>query len=693
MLIGTYNYYLVLASYVVASIASYVALDMAGRVTSSRGLAARWWLICGGGAMGFGIWSMHFLGMLAFQLPIPLGYALGKTVLSLIIAMIASGFALWMAAQSELPPRRLAVGAILMGGGIAAMHYTGMAAMEIVPGIVYDPIWFLLSIVIAIAAAGAAMWIAFHLRQESRHSWKRRSVAAMVMGFAVVGMHYTGMAAAGFPEGSFCGAAGPDGIQAEWLAVLIGIAAFAVLAIALIVSVLDRRLEERTSLLADSLERANHELSYLALHDNLTKLPNRMLLEDRLEQAIQKHARSNTRFALMFLDLDGFKAVNDIYGHQTGDSLLHAVAARIVGSIRAQDTVARIGGDEFVVLAAIAEPDDAAEIAQALVQALHRDFSINRNDVRISASIGIAIFPHDGAIARELMINADAAMYYAKEHGRNGFRFFEPSMNEGVKEQLALVQDLRHAVERGELFLQYQPKFRAPDGPVIGAEALVRWQHPERGLIPPDRFIPLAEKGGVIFDIGRWVLEEACRQLRAWQDAGQTNLSVSVNLSPMQFGSHGLYDLVRNTLEAHGVPPRCLMLEITETTAMQDPEHSLGILQRLDALGVSISIDDFGTGYSSLMYLKRLPARELKIDRGFVRDLASGSEDAAIVSAIIALGKTLNLHVIAEGVETSDQAGLLTHLGCDSLQGFLLGTPAEPAEFIRVVNARGVVER
>ena len=689
MLIGTYNYDLVLASYIVASGASYVALDMAGRVTSSRGLAARWWLIGGGGAMGFGIWSMHFLGMLAFQLPIALGYALGKTLLSLVIAMVASGFALWLVAQRELPPRRLAVGACLMGCGIAAMHYTGMAAMEIVPGIVYDPAWFVLSIVIAIAAAGAALWIAFRLRKESSNSWKWRGVAALVMGFAVVGMHYTGMAAAGFPEGSFCGAAGASGIKAEWLAVLVGLAAFAVLAIALIVSVLDRRLEERTSLLADSLERANHELTYLALHDNLTKLPNRTLLEDRLEQAIQKHARSGTQFALMFMDLDGFKPVNDIYGHQTGDNLLHAVAARIVGSIRSQDTVARIGGDEFVVLADIADPNDAAEIAQKLVEALHRDFSINRNELRISVSIGIAIFPHDGVVARELLINADAAMYYAKEHGRNGFRFFESSMNEGAKEQLALVQDLRHAVDRNELFLHYQPKFKAPDGPIIGAEALVRWQHPTRGLISPDRFIPLAEKSGVILDVGRWVLDEACRQIRAWEDAGQSGLNVSVNLSPMQFGSAGLYDLVRNTLEKHGVAPRCLMLEITETTAMQDPEHSMGILQRLVDLGVSISIDDFGTGYSSLMYLKRLPACELKIDRGFIRDLANGTEDAAIVTAIIALGKTLNLHVIAEGVETSMQAGMLTRLGCDSLQGFLLGTPTEPEAFIRVLNRHG----
>ena len=682
MLPETYDYYLVLASYVVAAIASFVALGLAGRVASSSGNAARWWLIGGGCAMGIGIWSMHFIGMLAFQLPIPLGYDFFKTFLSLVVACIASGFALWLATRAALPPIRLALGALLMGGGIATMHYTGMAAMEMQPAIVYDPFWFGASVAVAIATAGAALWIAFTLREDRGNVWRMRLAAAMVMGLAVAGMHYTGMAAANFPLDSLCGAAGSDGIQTGWLATLVSVAALGILGIAFVIAVLDRRLEERTSLLAASLEKAEHDLIFLALHDNLTKLPNRVLLDDRLDQAIQKNERAGSRFALMFMDLDGFKAVNDMYGHPIGDRLLHEVGERIAGAIRAQDTVARIGGDEFVLLMDIAEPTDAATVAEKILDAVHRDFSIEKAHIRVSGSIGIAIYPDDGRQSRELLTNADAAMYYAKDHGRNTFRFFEASMNAGAHEQLALLQDLRHAIERDELRLHYQPKYSAPRGPMTGAEALLRWEHPTRGLIEPQRFIGLAEKSGLIIEIGAWVLDEACRQIRAWRDSGFDIPGVAVNLSAMQFGESGLFERVREALARHGVDSGSLTLEITESTAMKDPELSLVILQRLVDFGVQISIDDFGTGYSSLLYLKRLPASELKIDRGFIRDLTKGTEDEAIVSVIIALGKTLNIRIVAEGVETESQAGILTGLGCDSLQGFLLCTPMPPDLFV-----------
>jgi EAL domain-containing protein (putative c-di-GMP-specific phosphodiesterase class I) len=275
-------------------------------------------------------------------------------------------------------------------------------------------------------------------------------------------------------------------------------------------------------------------------------------------------------------------------------------------------------------------------------------------------------------------------MYHAKEQGRNGYCFFEGSMNAGVHEQLALVQDLHHAIERNQLLLHYQPKFHAPHGPLMGAEALVRWHHPTRGTIPPEQFIPMAEKTGLIFEVGRWVLNEACRQLREWRDTGLALPGISVNLSALQFAAPGLFEMVRQALETHGLEPACLTLEITESTAMKDPESTLAILRQLSEFGVSISIDDFGTGYSSLMYLKRFPARELKIDRGFIRDLSAGTEDAAIISAIVALGRSLNIQVIAEGVETEDQRHVLTQLGCDSLQGYLLGHPVEARHFASV---------
>jgi diguanylate cyclase len=303
--------------------------------------------------------------------------------------------------------------------------------------------------------------------------------------------------------------------------------------------------------------------------------------------------------------------------------------------------------------------------------------------VRVSASIGIAMFPDDGATARELMAHADAAMYHVKEQGRNGYGFFEASMNLDAHEQLALIQDLRMAVSRNELSLHFQPKMRAPDGPLLGVEALLRWRHPRHGLVMPNEFIPLAERNGLIVEIGDWVLDEACRQLAQWHRDGHAIPGVAVNLSATQFRYAGLAGQVREVLRRHRLAPGTLTLEITESTAMHDPEHSLPILQELADIGVHISIDDFGTGYSSLMYLKKLPASELKIDRGFVKDLAEGSDDAAIVATIIALGRTLNLDIIAEGVETPQQQALLTRLGCTSLQGFHLGHPVDAEQLLR----------
>ena len=674
MLASSYNPLLVLLSLFVAILASYTALDMAGRVVTAQGRAALWWLIGGASAMGLGIWSMHFVGMLALNLPIPIGYDVGITLASLAIGIGASAFALWLVSRQELPWPRLVGGALLMGAGVAGMHYTGMAALRMSPGIQYDPARFALSIVIAALASGVALWIAFRLRRQSHRVRALRAGSAVVMGGAIVGMHYTGMSAAAFPFGSVCGAA-HTGASAEWLAPVIIIITLAVLAIALIISVLDLRMEARTALLANSLAVANKELAYLALHDNLTKLSNRVLLEDRLSQAIRSADREKRRFALMFMDLDGFKAVNDVYGHHVGDLLLIDVAQRIVARVRQQDTVARVGGDEFVVLAYVDDPEDAGTLADALLEVVREPFMAGGHELRVSTSIGITVYPGDGGNQHDLLTNADAAMYHAKGLGRNAYSFFEPSMNANVHQQLQLVQELRRAVERHELVLHYQPKFNAPDGPIMGVEALVRWQHPQRGLVPAEEFIPLAEKTGLIVPLGAWVLDEACRLMAQWHREGHTAWTVAVNLSALQFGHAALIDTVRDTLARHMLDARSLTLEITESTAMRDVDASLHILQQLDAMGVRISIDDFGTGYSSLLYLKRLPASELKIDRGFVRDLAHDTEDAAIVSAIVALGQTLNLRIVAEGVETAEQQAFLTRLGCHSLQGYLLGRP------------------
>ncbi|AMB80033.1 MULTISPECIES: putative bifunctional diguanylate cyclase/phosphodiesterase [Pseudomonas] len=681
MVSASYSPSLVFISLCVAILASYTALDLAGRIATARGRTVYLWMSGGALAMGFGVWSMHFIGMLALQLPLELGYDLGLTVWSLLVAILSSGFALWLVSQPRLPALQLLFGALVMGAGISAMHYSGMAALRMQPGIDYDPALVGLSLVIAVGASAAALSIAFRLRKHTPYVHLVRAGASIIMGVAIVGMHYTGMAAANFPVGSFCGAA-VDGLSGKGLDNLVLVTSLAVLVIALLTSVFDARLDASTAALANSLTLANEELTQLALHDTLTGLPNRTLLADRISQAMAKVAEQGGCFSLMFIDLDGFKPVNDAFGHHLGDRLLREVALRLREQLRSQDTLARIGGDEFVLLVRLSEPDDAPQVAARQVSLLSKGFRVDEHDLQISASVGIALYPGNGQTAEELLMNADAAMYHAKGAGKNGYSFFDVSMNTNARKQLQLLQDLRQAVEQNQFRLHYQPKFDATSGQPVGAEALLRWEHPQQGLLLPEHFIELAEKTGLIIPIGEWVLNEACRQMRMWFDQGYSHWRIAVNLSALQFCYSGLVDSVVASLEQHGLPANSLTLEITETTAMSDADASMTVLQKLSQMGVDLSIDDFGTGYSSLMYLKRLPANELKIDRGFVRDLEHDSDDAAIVSAIVALGQALGLRIVAEGVETDTQQSFLTTLGCDALQGFLLGQPLPAEQFM-----------
>ncbi|QLC72335.1 EAL domain-containing protein [Pseudomonas sp. LPB0260] len=690
MLIASYDFSLVLTSLAVAMLASYTALDLAGRIATAKGLALPLWIAGGALAMGIGIWSMHFIGMLAMSLPIPLGYDLVITLLSLAMAVLASGFALWLVSQPQMPRWHWLLGSLVMGAGISAMHYVGMQALRMQPGIDYDPVLFGLSLLIAVAASAASLWIAFRLRLPGPSVRLARAAAALVMGGAIVGMHFTGMAAANFPLDSFCLAAG-TGLDSAWLAGLVGIATLTVLVIALLTSLLDARMQAQVARLSESLALANRELTQLALHDPLTKLPNRLLLEDRIGQSIHKMERRGGHFALMFMDLDGFKPVNDAFGHHLGDMLLCAVGERLRQRLRAQDTLARVGGDEFVLLAELREADDAVSLAEQIVQLISQPFTIGEHELRVSTSVGIALYPGDGEDQQALLRNADAAMYHAKGAGKNGYSFFEASMNANARKQLQLLHDLRMALERDEFRLYYQPKFDARNGRPTGAEALLRWQHPERGIVSPAEFIELAEKTGMIIPIGEWVLDQACRQMRQWYEQGHRDWRVAVNLSALQFCHAGLIDSVAKALRQHALPANCLTLEITETTAMSDADATLQVLNRLAEMGVDLSIDDFGTGYSSLLYLKRLPANELKIDRGFVSDLVHDSDDAAIISAIVALGQALNLRIVAEGVETQQQKSFLTELGCNSLQGFLLGHPLPADQFIQALAGGATV--
>ena len=422
-------------------------------------------------------------------------------------------------------------------------------------------------------------------------------------------------------------------------------------------------------------------MTYLARYDPLTGLINRFLFGDRLQSAINRAKREGGIVALMFLDLDEFKSVNDHYGHGVGDELLKQVAERLKDSVRASDTVARLGGDEFtVILEGAQRVEDAGQVATKIIRTLQEPFEVGPRQLRITTSIGISLYPMDGESAEDLLRDADIAMYSAKTAGRNTYQYFTPELREQTSQRVALIDGLREALEAGdELDLVYQPKFDAVTGTVTGTEALIRWQHPQLGLIRPQRFIPVAEETDLIIPLGEWVLDRACAQVRAWRDEG-LDLTMSVNVSNRQLRRGDLVDAVERSLSEHDLPPHCLELEITEATLMGDVDLARRAIGRLRDLGVGVSIDDFGTGYSSLSHLKRLPINTLKIDRAFVRDLDSSDDAVALSSAIIGLARSLGLDVIAEGVETRAQLDTLADLGCTKMQGFLVSHPLRAAD-------------
>ena len=434
-------------------------------------------------------------------------------------------------------------------------------------------------------------------------------------------------------------------------------------------------------------KRAEERVEFLATRDPLTGLPNRVLLHDRLEQAVASAARRHAGFAFMFIDLDRFKTINDSLGHPVGDALLKAVAGRLEACVRATDTVARLGGDEFAVILENLGHDDgegAQQVAANMIAAMAAPVLVNGQPLSTSCSIGIGLYPCDGRDSATLMKNADAAMYHAKEKGRNNFRFFSGEMNARAQERLAVESFLRLALRRGELVLHYQPRMRVASGELAGVEALIRWQHPRRGLLEPARFIDVAEDSGLIVPIGEWVIDTACEQLAAWQRTLQPALHLSVNLAVGQVADGDrLYRTVANALQRHGVRAATLELELTESHLMKDIEEKGVLLDRLGRLGVGLAIDDFGTGYSSLSYLKRLPVDSIKIDGSFVRDIGTDANDEAIVAAIVAMAHSLQLSVVAEGVETAAQLQALRELGCDEYQGFHESPALTAAEFER----------
>jgi diguanylate cyclase (GGDEF)-like protein/PAS domain S-box-containing protein len=429
------------------------------------------------------------------------------------------------------------------------------------------------------------------------------------------------------------------------------------------------------------------QVAHAARHDFLTGLPNRMLLHDRVDQAIAMARRHARQLAVLFLDLDGFKYINDSLGHPTGDKLLQSIAKRLVDCVRGSDTVSRQGGDEFVVLLSeMQQSEDAAVAARRILQAVAEAHSIDQHDLHVTTSIGVSVYPSDGLDAETLIKNADTAMYQAKENGRQSYQFFKPSMNVRAVERQSIEESLRSALERQEFALHYQPKIDLRTGAITGAEALIRWTHPTRGPIPPSQFIPVAEDCGLILPIGAWVLRKACEQARAWVDAGLPATTMAVNVSAMEFRNENFLEGLFAILSETGLPARCLELELTESVLMKRTASTASILHTLRETGIKVAIDDFGTGYSSLSYLLKFPVDALKIDQSFIRQISTAGDDTTIVTAVIGMARGLKLRVVAEGVETLEELEFLRAHRCDEAQGHYFSRPVLPRQFARLLR-------
>ena len=672
----------------------YVLMDLAKRVRGiDRGIAHVWWV---GGALasGTGLWAAHFLAMYARVLPIPIGYATPMTVVSWLCAVGAAGIALSIAMRRKLTTQRLLGGGLLVGVVLSIMHHTAMAAIEFAPGVVHDA-------GLTTAAAGASVLLASALLlalEALRRLAGWRSVGfqvavALVVGAALGAMHWTSMLAVGVPLGAACTSA--LAIDGRYLSELTLVAVPLLLICTLTSSIAYGIADKRRTLLAGSLESvaarldvANDELRLRAKLDPLTGLPNRLLFEDRLALALQRAdlAKKSVRglrekLAVLFIDIDGFKPVNDSFGHAAGDEVIRQMAERIRDEARIGDTVSRVGSDQFLVLMeGAASSADCVAFAARIIEAAKRPFRLAERKISISVSVGIVVFPDHGE-STKLLAQADAAMQAAKRAGRGTYALFESHMHKDVADQLDLINDLRQAIELGQLELHYQPKIDGRRHVICGVEALLRWHHPVRGSVSPGLFIPIAERFGFINTVGAWVIEEACRQMATWNRGG-LHMRVAINLSVHQLREPDLVARIESALQRHGVRSSHLLCEITESVAMQDIAATQRTLDELGKIGVYLAIDDFGTGYSSLSYLRQLPARQLKIDRTFIADLDTSDDAKAVVDGVVRLAHALGLRVVAEGVETSSQRDILLSLGCDELQGYFFAHPMSAAKLL-----------
>lgn len=685
---------LVALSLLVAVTASLAGFHLVARVRTSQGLARRLWWAGGSLVMGLGIWSTHFIGINAVPATASFPHDLLLTLISLMFGVLTSALALAIVQTRELSLYKLILGGSVLGAGIVFLHYIGISALHIGGTLSYDPLLFMLSIIIAVGGSMGALWLSFRLRLEKGSKcplWKICS-SALVMGGAIAGMVYTSVAAAEFPQqGS---ALNIDATAPDQLAFTIAFVAIGIMLIVLMLSVYDAHLAANNARLTASLRKANYELKALVSRDPLTRLPNRLLLEERLDTLLARGGRGpENEFAVFFVDLDRFKTINDSLGHHIGDELIQQVASRLQVAVRDSDMLARVGGDEFMIVSAEnTDKASSAKIAQRMVSSLSKAFQIDGNLVRITTSVGISRFPSDGDDKHALIIHADAAMYFAKDAGRNTFKFFESGMIFATEKRARLESRLRDAIDNDTLTLAYQPKVNVVTGEITGVEALLRWHDAELGHVPPDELIPVAEDTGLILPIGEWVLRSACQQSMDWHAQGYPLLKMAVNLSAIQLNNRNFVGVVKRVLSQTRMPPHYLEFELTESAIMQNPDRASMILRRLRKLGVALSIDDFGTGYSNLSQLKRFPISCLKIDRSFTSGMNSDIQDAAIVKAVVALAHSLNLEVVAEGIETQEQLVFIRDIKCQQYQGYLCSKALSSEDFQAFLHDRFPVD-
>ncbi|MCK3860869.1 bifunctional diguanylate cyclase/phosphodiesterase [Pseudomonas sp. B329] len=683
----SHNPFLVLLAYLVACAAGFGTLDMAERVGHVEDpTARRHWRWLGAGCLAGGIWSTHFISMLAFQAPIAIHYELLTTFASLLIALIASLFAMKTLSHAHLRLHQYLLAAVWIGLGIALMHYVGMAAMRSQAQVYFESQLFMASVAIAIVASLAALLLSSYLRNGAGVFHQLLKYAAsLVLGAGILSMHFTGMAAMQMLVPSGADLSLPVDNNPIQLGLSVAVITLLVIGSGVSAALADKKLQHkerdlrRVNALLSELDQARASLQQVAHFDALTNLLNRRGFNQIFAEKVAEKTRSQGMMAVIFLDIDHFKRINDSLGHDAGDQLLTVLAGHIKGSIRSrEDVVARFGGDEFCILINIHHRDEARHMAQRIMQKMKEPIELAGRRMVMTTSIGISLFPDDGQTCEELLKTADLALYQSKDTGRNSLNFFSSNLKTRASLELQLEEELRAALRaRTELVLFYQPIFDMKLGKVTRLEALVRWEHPQHGLLAPDRFIGIAENNGLIAELDHWVLRQACHDLSLLSDRGYTELTMAVNCSALNLARDELADEIEDALRFAGVAANRLELEVTENALMGNISSTLALLRQIRALGVSLAIDDFGTGYSSLAYLKRLPLNTLKIDRSFIQDIPKSTADSEIVQAIIGMAHTLHLQVVTEGVETQAQFELLLKHDCDFIQGYLL-SPAVP---------------